>query len=63
MLSDVQLEDLIIKPFQFLYPHYYTLHNITKVVNQDRALSNLMDHFKENTFRPKINQESVNMDL
>lgn len=51
------------KPFQYLYPHFYNLNNITKVVNQDKALSNLLEHYKEHTFHPKISQTSVNMDL
>jgi hypothetical protein len=57
------LEDHLIRPFQYLYPHYYSLSNITKIVNTEKLIEKYRDHYKEETFQPKINPESKSMDL
>jgi thiaminase len=63
LLSDQDLEDHIIKPFQFLYPHYFSMSNITKIVNTEKLFNKFKDHYKEETFQPKINEESKSLDL
>jgi hypothetical protein len=51
-----------VKKFQSLYNNYYNLNNISKVSNQEKIINNIKDHYKEFTFKPKINPESTNMD-
>ena len=46
-----------------MYPHYYNLNIISRFTNQEKMITNLKDHFKEFTFKPKINKESANLDF
>ena len=39
------------------------MSNITKLVNTDKLFQKFKDHYKEETFQPKINQESKSLDL
>lgn len=63
MLSDLDLEEQILKPFQFLYAHYFSMSNITKIVNTEKLFQKFRDHYKEETFQPKINEASKSLDL
>ena len=62
-MTDEQIESKIVKAFQMMYPHYYNLNIISRFTNQEKMITNLKDHFKEFTFKPKINKESANLDF
>jgi len=62
-MSKEEIEEKIIKRLQTLYPHYFDLTNISKIANQEKILNSIKDHYKEFTFKPKINPESTNLDF
>ena len=62
-LTREEIEDKVVKRLQALYPHYFDLTNIGRVANQEKILNSIKDHYKEFTFKPKINPESANLDL
>lgn len=45
-----------------MYSHYYDLNNIAKHANSDKARALKNEAYKECTFKPAINQESVMLD-
>lgn len=42
--------------------HYFDLNNISKLANSEKRLLHVKEHYKEFTFKPKINPESAAMD-
>ncbi|TNV73973.1 hypothetical protein FGO68_gene2960 [Halteria grandinella] len=62
-LSLQQIDDQLVIPFQSLYPHYYDINNITKLVQTEKKLTTIQEHFKEATFHPKIDRLSANIDM
>jgi len=42
-LDEDGLEEQIVKPFQVLYPHFFSLENITRLANLDKVNKRISD--------------------